>query len=168
MNALLRLLCAGTLAAALAPGTFAQAFKLDGNQLVLPQPIVFKAGTAELDEAASLEALRHIQEYLTAKSYISKLRIEAHTANEGEPEANQKLTEQRALAVAKWLTAKGVDCQRLLPVGFGDTKPVAANSSPEGKAQNRRLTVVNAELRNRAIGGMPVDGGGKVAGDPCK
>lgn len=167
MKTILRLLLFGILAGALLPAALAQAFKLEGNQLVLPAPIVFKAGTAELDEKQSLDALRHIQEYLTAKAYISKVRLEAHTDCDGEAEANQKLTEQRALAVAQWLKAQGIACQRLLPVGFGGTKPVAANSTPEGRAQNRRVTVVNAELRGRAIGGMPVDGGGKVAGDPC-
>lgn len=152
---------------AVLPAARAQAFKLDGHQLVLPGPIVFKAGTAELDEGASLEPLRHVAEYLKAKAYISKLRVEAHTDNQGDATANQRLSEQRALAVARWLKSQGVDCQRLLPVGFGDTKPVAANTSPEGRAQNRRVTVVNAELRGRALGGLPVDGGGKVAGEVC-
>lgn len=164
----MRSLLAVSFALALLPSALAQAFKLEGNQLVLPAAIVFKTGTAELDEQSSIEALKHIQEYLTAKTYISKVRIEAHTDGDGDADTNQKLTEQRALAVALWLKAKGIDCQRLLPVGFGGTKPVAANTSPAGKAQNRRVTVVNAELRGRAIGGLPVDGGGKVAGDPCK
>lgn len=164
----MRLLLAVTLALSLFPTAWAQAFKLEGNQLVLPAAITFKTGSAELDEKASLEALKHIQEYLTAKTYISKVRIEAHTDTDGDTNTNQKLTEQRALAVAQWLKAQGIDCQRLLPVGFGGTKPVAANTSPAGKSQNRRVTVVNAELRGRAIGGLPVDGGGKVAGDPCK
>jgi len=44
---------------------------------------------------------------------------------------------------------------------------VAANDTPENKAQNRRVTFVPAELRGRLIGGLPADGGGKVAGDPC-
>lgn len=154
--------------AALGSVAQAQNFKLDGHQLVLPAPITFKAGTAELDEVASRESLVLIKEYLTAKTYISKLRVEGHTDNAGETAANQKLSEQRAFAVCQWLKAQGVDCKRLLPVGFGDTKPVAANSSAEGRAQNRRITVVNAELRGRAIGGLPVDGGGKPAGEVCE
>jgi OOP family OmpA-OmpF porin len=70
--------------------------------------------------------------------------------------------------VARRLVADGSACKRLLPVGFGGTKPVASNATPDGKAQNRRTDFVNAELRGRAIGGLPVDGGGRVAGDPCK
>jgi OOP family OmpA-OmpF porin len=62
----------------------------------------------------------------------------------------------------------GVACSRLLPVGFGSNKPVAPNDTPDNKAKNRRISAVNAALKGRAIGGMPVDGGGHVAGDPCK
>ena len=44
---------------------------------------------------------------------------------------------------------------------------MADNSSPEGKAMNNRIEFKITELRGHAIGGMPVDGGGKVAGDSC-
>ena len=106
--------------------------------------------------------------YLADKTYISTLRIEGHTDDRGDAGANQALSEKRALAVAKALVAKGVDCKRLLPVGFGANKPIRPNDTPEGRAQNRRMDFVNAALRGRAIGGMPVDGGGVVAGDPCR
>jgi OOP family OmpA-OmpF porin len=96
------------------------------------------------------------------------MRIEVHTDNMGGAESNQLLSEKRALEVAKALVAKGVDCKRVLPVGFGETKPKAENKTPEGKAQNRRTVFVHAALRGRAINSMPLEGGGKVAGDPCK
>jgi OOP family OmpA-OmpF porin len=95
------------------------------------------------------------------------MRIEVHTDNTGGSAFNQSLSEKRALEVAKALVAKGVDCKRLVPVGFGETKPRGDNSTPEGKALNRRTMFVNAGLRGRPIGGMPVEGGGKLAGDPC-
>jgi OOP family OmpA-OmpF porin len=137
-------------------------FKLENGELVLPSPLTFKAGTDTLTEE-STAALEHVLAYLNDKSYISHLRIEGH-ASAGD---SQALTEQRALAVARWLVEKGVDCGRLVPVGFGNTKPVAENATPEGKAKNQRMTFVNAGLRGKAIGGMPFDGGGKPAGDPC-
>jgi OOP family OmpA-OmpF porin len=139
-------------------------FKLEGHELVLPSPIAFKSGTDTLTEE-STPALEHVRAYLEAKSYISALRIEGHLDTDGAD--SQSLTEKRALAVARWLVEKGVDCKRLVPVGFGNTRPVADNATPEGKARNRRVTFFNAGLRGRPIGGLPIDGGGKLAGDPC-
>lgn len=145
----------------------AREYTLEGNRLVLPGPMEFKAGTAEL-LPASTKNLNVIAGYLKDKAYISLMRIEGHVDSSGSGDAGQRLSEQRALAVTKALVKQGVECKRLLPVGFGATKPVAANDSAEGRAKNQRIDAVNAELRGRAIGGMAVDGGGKAAGDPCK
>jgi OOP family OmpA-OmpF porin len=147
---------------------FAQeaSFELEGNTLKVPGPVVFKTASAELSPDSDA-VLRHVKAYLDAKSYISSMRIEGHTDNQGDPGMNLKLSGERALAVARWLVAQGVDCKRLIAVGFGQDKPVAGNDTPEGRAQNRRITFVNAALRERAIGGMPLDGGGQVAGNVC-
>ncbi len=142
-------------------------YELEGNQLKIPGPVLFETGSDKI-KSESKPVLEHVKSYLADKSYISLLRIEVHTDATGSAEFNQALTEKRAMAVGLWLKANGVDCKRLLPVGFGQNKPIADNKTAEGKAQNRRVAFVNAELRGRAIGGMPVDGGGKVAGDLCK
>jgi OOP family OmpA-OmpF porin len=142
-------------------------YKIDNNELILPSPIVFKAGTAEL-KPESDSALFHIKNYLNDKTYITVLRIEAHTGNAGDEAKNQLLSCQRALAVGKWLGNNGIDCSRLICVGFGSTKPKEGNETPEGRAANERISVFNAELRKVRIGGMPLDGGGQKAGDPCK
>lgn len=153
---------------ALAPAVaLAQDFKLDGNKLVLPGPVVYETGSDKL-KPESEAVLEHVKKYLDAKSYISLMRIEVHTDNTGSEAYNQTLSEKRAMVVARFLVGKGVDCNRLIAVGFGGTKPVASNDTPDGKAQNRRTEFANAALRGKAIGGNPVDGGGKVAGDPCK
>lgn len=131
-------------------------YKVENNELVVPSTL---EGAAVID---------YVKGYLDEKSYISLMRIEVHTDNGGDAKKAQALTEQRALAAAKALVAKGIDCKRVLPVGFGGTKPIAANDTPENKAKNRRTVFANAALRGRPIGGMPVEGGGVVAGDPCK
>lgn len=135
--------------------------------LKLPGPVLFETGKDVL-KPESDAVLQVVKDYLDAKPQITKLRIEGHTDNVGIPAENQTLSELRSLAVAKWLVAKGIDCKRLLPVGFGQDKPVADNKTPDGREQNRRTAFVNAELKKKPIGGMPVDGGGKVAGDACK
>lgn len=78
-----------------------------------------------------------------------------------------ELSSQRAMALSRALVSRGVDCKRLLPVGFGDMKPVASSETPEGRAANSRVTLISAMLNGRPIGGMPIDGGGLLAGDPC-
>ena len=145
----------------------AQTYKLEGNEVKIDMPISFKTGTAEL-RPESDAALQVIKKYLDDKSYISLLRVEAHTDAQPFEAAGQALTAQRALAVCRRLVELGVDCKRLIPVGFGSTKPVAVNDTEEGRKANRRISFFNVALRGHAIGGLPADGGGKVAGDPCE
>lgn len=135
------------------------AFKLNGHELELPAPIRFEKGTATL-KSASASALQHIADYLNEKSYISILRIEGHASD-------QALSEQRAMTVCNWLVKHGVDCKRLVAVGFGDTKPVVEGAYTE-ESGNTRIVAVNAALRGRPIGGAPLDGGGAAAGDSCE
>ena len=131
---------------------------IEQNEVRTEHVISFATGKAEI-LPESLPALVTIKKYLEDKSYISLLRVEGHVSC--GPGA-QALSEARALAVCRWLINAGVDCKRLLPVGFGCTKPIM-----DVDYDNGRITFVNAALKGRAIGGMPVDGGGKVAGDPC-
>jgi OmpA-OmpF porin, OOP family len=144
----------------------AQGYKMEGNQLITDQKVIFAAGSAELS-AESDAALQSVKAFLEAKTYITLLRIEGHLAPGGVESSLQTLSEKRAMAVVKWLVAHGIDCKRLLPVGFGTTKPMVANDGPERSANNR-IEFRMAAMRDKAIGGMPVDGGGKTAGDPCE
>jgi OmpA-OmpF porin, OOP family len=132
---------------------------LDGNRLVLPSAVDFGAGTATLAPGAD-PALQAILAWLNAKPEITLMRIEGHAED-------QDLSGKRAMAVTTWLVAHGVACSRLIPVGFGAMKPVADSSTAEGKARNTRIEAIDAELNGRPIGGMPIDGGGLLAGDPC-
>lgn len=146
--------------------SIAQDYTLEGNEVKITKQILFEAGSDKLKEE-STAALEIIKQYLSDKSYISLLRVECHTDNSGNQGVSQTLSEKRAAAVCAALVKMGVDCRRLLAVGFGSTKPVAGNDTPEGKAANRRICFFNAALRGHVIGGMPLDGGGKVAGDTC-
>jgi OOP family OmpA-OmpF porin len=156
-----------TLLIMLAAAATAQDYKLEGNEVKIEKQIVFESGSDKL-KTESWAALEIIKQYLTDKSYISTFRVECHTDNTGNESNNQQLSEKRALAVCKKLVEMGIDCKRLLPAGFGSTKPLADNSSMEGRAQNRRISFFNAALRGHLIGGMPADGGGKTAGDVCQ
>jgi OOP family OmpA-OmpF porin len=142
-------------------------FVLDGDRLELPTPIRFETNSDKL-RPESDPVLAHVAAYLDARLDVSLLRIEVHSDAMGAARYNQALSERRALAVARALVARGIDCKRLLPVGFGDTRPLAPNTTEAGRARNRRTVFVNAALRGRPIGAAPVDGGGHVAGDPCR
>jgi OOP family OmpA-OmpF porin len=149
------------------PRITATAFKVASDgKLGLPGPVVFVTGSDQLSPESDA-VLEHVQKYLEATPAVTLLRIEGHTDNVGKPADNQILSQKRAMSVARWLVAKNIDCKRLIPVGFGDTKPIADNATEDGKAQNRRTSFFNAALNGKAIGNLPVDAGGKVAGDSC-
>lgn len=64
-----------------------------------------------------------------------------HTDSDGSDAYNQRLSERRANAVKAYLVSKGVEAGRIFAEGKGETQPVAANTTREGKAQNRRVEV---------------------------
>ena len=71
-----------------------------------------------------------------------KFSIEGHTDSDGEDSFNQTLSEERAEAVKIALVDLGIGEERLTTKGFGETVPVDANTTPEGKANNRRVEFV--------------------------
>jgi OOP family OmpA-OmpF porin len=66
-----------------------------------------------------------------------KWEVKGYTDDVGDKAANQKLSEERANAVANWLTDHGVNRDRLTVKGYGESQPVADNSTPDGRAKNR-------------------------------
>jgi OOP family OmpA-OmpF porin len=99
--------------------------------------IHFDTGKATIT-ADSDDMLNQIVQLLQKNSDL-KLRVEGHTDNQGAGPANQTLSEKRAQAVVDWLVAHGVEAGRLKAAGFGATKPVADNSTEDGRAKNRRV-----------------------------
>ncbi len=76
---------------------------------------------------------------LLKKKTAWKLKMSGHTDNQGNPKANMDLSKRRAAAVKKFLSSKGIEETRLTSEGFGQTKPVANNKTPEGRQRNRRV-----------------------------
>ncbi len=71
-----------------------------------------------------------------------KFEIDGHTDNSGTAAHNMTLSQQRADAVKDQLVKMGVNASRLTTKGFGDTAPLGENTTPEGKANNRRVEFV--------------------------
>lgn len=71
-----------------------------------------------------------------------RIEIAGHTDNQGEPEANQTLSDNRAQAVRDYLVSKGVSADRLSARGYGQTRPKTSNDTEEGRAENRRTEFI--------------------------
>ena len=107
--------------------------------------IVTHAINFDVDQATirpeSMGALTQIKN-LMASDPTLKFEVDGHTDNSGNAPHNQQLSEQRAAAVKSQLATMGIDASRLSTKGFGETKPLGANTTAEGKANNRRVEFV--------------------------
>lgn len=83
-------------------------------------------------------ALQHILDLLKKNPKL-KVEIQGHTDDTGDAAHNQKLSDDRAASVKKWLVDKGIAGDRLKTKGYGATKPVGDNKTPEGRHLNRRV-----------------------------
>lgn len=73
--------------------------------------------------------------------------VYGHTDSSGDDQYNFDLSQRRALAVANYLSAQGVDSRRFAVTGFGETKPIASNATAAGRAQNRRVEIQLSPLQ---------------------
>jgi SH3 domain-containing YSC84-like protein 1 len=102
--------------------------------------IHFATGNADItpDSEASLNDV-----VATLKEHAAwNIRVEGFTDNIGSRAANLKLSSDRASAVMNWLASHGIDRGRLSSKGYGEGRPVANNSTAEGRAKNRRVQLV--------------------------
>jgi outer membrane protein OmpA-like peptidoglycan-associated protein len=103
--------------------------------------ILFDVGSDHI-RAESAPTLKSITDMLTAHADL-KLMIEGHTDNVGSAQSNQALSERRAAAVKQYLvTMAHVDAARLSTKGYGASKPIAPNTTAEGRQENRRVELV--------------------------
>lgn len=103
------------------------------------EPITFETGSAVITaegEAILAEAAA------TISAIDSEVLIAGHTDDQGGETANQALSEQRAASVLAYLVGLGVPEELLSSTGFGESEPVADNTTEEGRAQNRRIEFV--------------------------
>ena len=101
--------------------------------------IFFHTASATLVET-SLAELDRLAEALKRHPGL-KLEVGGHTDNVGSDADNLDLSERRAKAVYDYLILNGIDPSRLSYRGYGESRPVASNDTPEGRAQNRRTTL---------------------------
>jgi len=107
----------------------------------LPADVLFDFDKADIrsDAASALAQLATL-----IRAYPSgSATLEGHTDSKGDDAYNQRLSEQRAGSVKRWLVEReGIDGGRLTPRGWGERKPVAGNEDDAGRQRNRRVEVV--------------------------
>lgn len=113
-------------------------FKTDGK--IVTNGIKFDSGKATL-KPESMGVINQIASMMQKYPEI-KLSVEGHTDSDGDAEFNKNLSEQRAETVMNKLIAMGINSDRLSSSGMGEDVPITDNSSPEGKANNRRVEFV--------------------------
>jgi outer membrane protein OmpA-like peptidoglycan-associated protein len=126
----------------------------EGIRVVFDSGILFSTGSSAITSASryNIEKLAGILNRYDDTNVV----IEGHTDSVGREESNQILSENRAQAVANLLKTYGVYNNRLSPVSYGETRPVASNETESGRRLNRRVEVLiyaNEELKRQAESG---------------
>jgi outer membrane protein OmpA-like peptidoglycan-associated protein len=111
--------------------------QLTANGKIVTHGILFDVNKSVV-KPASMDTINEIVKLMKGNAAI-KLEVGGHTDADGDAAKNEALSQSRAEAVRKVLVDQGVDGARLTAKGYGSTKPIAKNDSPEGKANNRRV-----------------------------
>ncbi len=123
----------------------------EGIKITFDSGILFDFDSSSLRDA-SQENIEELAE--TLKKYAdTRILIEGHTDSKGPKKYNQELSVERASSVGDYLRTFGVTGSRIIEKGFGETQPVADNSTSEGRQKNRRVEVAifaNEELKEAA------------------
>ncbi len=111
--------------------------KIKVGETVVLQNIFFETNRAVITPV-SYPALDRVINFMNKNPDI-RVEIDGHTDSVGSDAYNQRLSQARAQAVVEYLVKHGISRDRLVAKGFGETKPVAPNDTPEGRAKNRRV-----------------------------
>ena len=106
--------------------------------------IYFDSNSSELQDQ-SIDELKRVIHLMEDNPEIV-IEIAAHTDNVGSSEYNLKLSEDRAKSVVNYLQLQGVDKDKTIARGYGESKPVVPNNSEENKAKNRRVNLMILEV----------------------
>jgi hypothetical protein len=87
-----------------------------------------------------------------------KIEVQGHTDDQGSEDYNLKLSQRRAETVVTYLSLFGIDPNRLMPKGFGESQPIMPNTTEEGRAKNRRVELVKVASQDLSLKeGAPKD-----------
>jgi outer membrane protein OmpA-like peptidoglycan-associated protein len=126
----------------------------DGCPDEVPQPpkkvfvlegVNFESGKATITQDSYISLMKVVDIMETFQE--ATFEIVGHTDNVGRKETNMQLSADRAASVKNFLVEKGINESRITTKGMGDSKPVATNKTPEGRAQNRRIEFIRTDIK---------------------
>jgi outer membrane protein OmpA-like peptidoglycan-associated protein len=122
-----------------------------GVEITSDERILFGTGVSTIGDDGAVFITR-VSKILRERSQANVL-VEGHTDNVGGVEVNARLSEARAQSVKTALVKAGVPAKRISAKGYGFSKPLAENSTPEGRQINRRTDIVLLGEKIENIGG---------------
>jgi outer membrane protein OmpA-like peptidoglycan-associated protein len=127
----------------------------EGIKITFDSGILFAVNSSNLTD----QAKENVQKLATIlnKYPDTNILVEGHTDSTGTEAYNQKLSERRASSVTDYTSGLGVAAARFKAMGYGESQPVASNSTAEGRRQNRRVEIAifaNDKLKSAAEKGM--------------
>lgn len=128
------------------PNTDVSAVRIGDQEYVQVnvKDVNFRSGSATL-EPYELTRLKPVLDSLQ-RYPNTRVHIEGHTDSDGSKTYNQQLSENRAKNVAFHLMDNGISRDRIVTYGYGEDRPIASNTTPEGKRMNRRVTFLISEI----------------------
>jgi len=113
--------------------------KVENNEIKIPGKIQFDVDKATIKNTPeTMEILKTVADVMKENKSITKLRIEGHTDAKGDTNHNMRLSNDRAEAVSQWLQKNGVEKDRLVVAGFGESRPLGPNDTDANREKNRR------------------------------
>jgi OOP family OmpA-OmpF porin len=112
--------------------------KLDVQRITLIASKIYFETNSDKLKLISNSSLDDLAEILKRNEAVN-LTIEGHTDSDGDDAYNMTLSQKRTESVKEYLVSRGVSETRLVPIGYGETRPIATNATNAGKAKNRRV-----------------------------
>jgi OOP family OmpA-OmpF porin len=114
------------------------------NRIEIHEKIQFDFDRATI-KPASFDLMNEIASVIAKNPQLKRIRIEGHASSEGNAGHNKTLSDDRARAVMKYLDDHGIAPGELAAVGYGSERPIADNTTEDGREKNRRVELVILE-----------------------
>ncbi|MFT7520399.1 MAG: outer membrane protein OmpA-like peptidoglycan-associated protein [Kiritimatiellia bacterium] len=124
--------------------------KIEAKRIAILDKVEFQTNQAVL-QSSSFALLDEVSAVIRRNPSAGRVEVQGHTDSEGPAEYNQALSERRAATVLDYLVSKGVERQRLISAGYGETKAIDSNDSASGRSRNRRVEFVLIDQDSEVI-----------------